>query len=256
MPIRTVPTRELILAGLSSQVVAMIGAAIGLLPYLFPSLDFLSQIFLMPFDHVDETLSKWTNYQPDGIVGFVLNENFGKALLFIGGGLMMSVGSYLLLWHGFRLERSEDALTWNYGLLTKRTGGVPRKRIQLLKIEQPLLRRFLGLATLKVDTAGDQAESQEDKSGRGVLMPILPEQELASLCHEVFPDAHVEQRAWKKLSPLAIRRGNHQRLPVLSAVSSNGCSQRRLVRLLGPLARNGDDLPDQSQSLPVHRIQR
>ena len=205
--LRTVQPRELVLAGLSSQIVATIAALLGLLPYLSPKFAFIEEWFFQPFDEVDEQVSEHFKFEPDSVLGFLLNEHIAKTLLFIVGGLLISVAGYLLLWFGFQLSTAGDMLTWRHGLLTKRTGGAPRKRVQVLKIEEPLLRRLFKLATLKIDTAGDQLVKEEDKSGRGVLIPIIPSAETFDIARHVFPAIRFESRQWQKVSPLAVRRG-------------------------------------------------
>ncbi len=138
------------------------------------------------------------------------------ALAVILIGVVFSTTGSIVRFYGFTLSRAGEDLHRRYGLLTRRASTLPRRRIQVLKIEEKLFRRFFGLATLRADTSGSQREDEDDNSGRDVLMPILRRNEVDGLLTTFFPDFDagqteapegVEGIAWRRVSRLAVRRG-------------------------------------------------
>jgi putative membrane protein len=93
-------------------------------------------------------------------------------------------------------------------LLTRRSSSLPRRRIQLLQIQESWMRRWFGLATLRVDTAGSRATDQnQGREGRDVLLPVVPRSEVDPLLPVLFPDLDDATPDWHDVSRCAIRRG-------------------------------------------------
>ena len=147
--IRALSLRELVVAGLTSNQVASVLALLAV------GMGIVDDIV------APETYERWTTAFGRSI------EQFGKQglentwmQLLAGAGLLMAVGmafsvvGSVLLFYGFTLSRSGEDIHRSFGLLTRRTSSLPRRRIQLLKIEEKLLRRCVGLATIRADTAG------------------------------------------------------------------------------------------------------
>jgi putative membrane protein len=127
--------------------------------------------------------------------------------LFVLLGLLCSVVGSIVVFYGFTLTCGGDDLHRAYGLFTRRASSLPRRRIQVLKIEESWVRRLLGLATLRVDTAGSQAaQGPAGKSGRDAVLPIIWRKEIAGLLPVFFPDLDVSGD-WRQVSRRAIRRG-------------------------------------------------
>lgn len=201
--LRAVPLRELIAAGLTSQFATVLLGVFGLLPLVFPQFDFIGEL-PDPLEYLEWGLER-IDFEPTGIVEAVLKERVTKTLLFILGGLIIALLGYVFLWFGFRLSIHRDLLNWDYGLFTRRTGSLPLHRLQLLKIEEPLLRRICKLATVKVDTASDQQTAQEDKTGRGMLLPIVSASAMKPIVRRLVPSNR--ELLWRRVSPHAVRRG-------------------------------------------------
>ncbi|MGH9843730.1 MAG: PH domain-containing protein, partial [Blastocatellia bacterium] len=60
------------------------------------------------------------------------------ALVVLLIGLVFSVAGTILLFYGFTFSRRGDDLRRRYGLLTRRSSNLPRRRIQVLEIEEKL----------------------------------------------------------------------------------------------------------------------
>lgn len=121
-------------------------------------------------------------------------------------GIVFSVIGSVALFYGFTFSRRGDDLQRRYGLLTKRSSSLPRRRIQLLQIEEKALRRLFGWATLRADTSGRGREDSDDNHGRDVLLPILPSREVDELLPTFFPDLDVAESHWRRVSALAVKR--------------------------------------------------
>jgi putative membrane protein len=135
------------------------------------------------------------------------------ALAVILIGLIVSIVVAIVRFYGFTLSLSGEDLHRRYGLLTRRSSSLPRRRIQVLKIEEKLFRRLFGLATLRVDTSGSQRDNEDDDSGRDVVLPITRRGAVDPLITIFFPDydaistAGAEGAEWRRVSRLAIMRG-------------------------------------------------
>jgi putative membrane protein len=135
------------------------------------------------------------------------------ALAVILVGLVVSTAVAIIRFYGFTLSLSGEDLHRRYGLLTRRSSSLPRRRIQVLKIEEKLFRRMFGLATLRADTSGGQRDNEDDETGRDVLIPITRRDAVDGLLTTFFPDFDAGPTegaggvGWRRVSRLAIRRG-------------------------------------------------
>lgn len=121
-------------------------------------------------------------------------------------GLVVSVVGSVIKFYGFTLSRQGDELFRSYGLITRRASSLPRRRIQVLKIEEGMIRRWFGLVTLRADISGSKKEDEDDNTGRDVLMPVAKASELEHLVSVFFPQLAADPAEWKMVSRLAVRR--------------------------------------------------
>jgi putative membrane protein len=159
--------------------------------------------------------------------GFVLwGRIFFAAAIILGLSAVFSVVGSIVLFHGFLLVRRGEDLFRTYGLLTRRASSLPRRRIQLLQIQEPLVRRWFGLAVVRVDTAAQRVANQEEqRGGRDVLVPLTRRADLGSLLPQLAPDLGVEPERWERVAPAAVRRATKKGALVcllLAAVSAAG----------------------------------
>jgi putative membrane protein len=122
-------------------------------------------------------------------------------------GLAFSIVGSILLFYGFTFSRRGEDLQRSYGLFTQRASSLPRRRIQVLEIEEKFLRRLLGWATLRADTSGSHREDEDDNDGRDVLLPLVRRSEVDRLLPIIFDGVNTESVEWHRVSRLAIRRG-------------------------------------------------
>jgi len=151
-------------------------------------------------------------------------------------GMLISVAGSIVLFYGFTLSRRGEDLHRAYGLFTRRASSLPRRRIQLLKIEEPWLRRLLRLATIRADSAGSAPTQQEgDKSGRDVLLPVARREELEVLLPVFLPGLAEDPADWRRVDRCAIRRSMKKALLVCLALAILSFALQRHALALWPL---------------------
>jgi len=212
-------SRDLLWGGLTSKLVATIGAIVSVILYF--------QIFIgvggkwwgnfekklegkeIPVGSAESwLLSQTPDLGPlNFIADFYLAETLAKSLSLALLGLFGSVVAYVVRYHQFRLTRNGRLLQSSYGLFSLRHGSFSRDRIQAIQIEEGILRRWAGLAAIRVDSAGDRHEVDESKY-RDVLVPVLKRQDASRLVREAMPGLKESEPLWRRVSPLAVRRGS------------------------------------------------
>jgi putative membrane protein len=194
---------DLMLAGITSNqtasTLAILVVAWGLVD------DFVGQeAYQRWIERTAQNAAEWVEHA--GQSGWIV-FGVGALLLIVAGVLFSMVGS-VLMFYGFTLSRNGEDLHRSYGLLTRRSSSLPRRRIQVLKIEETILRRLFKLATIRADTAGSRnPQGEQDSGGRDVLVPIVLRRKIAELLPVFFPDLENGSEDWRKVSRRAIRRG-------------------------------------------------
>lgn len=212
--IRKLGIRDLVLHGLTSNhllsALAILGAIWAFADDVLP-------------DSVYASLGKWLK----ATAGEMFRQGLRAALLLLAAGLagamivglVVSVIGSVVKFFNYTLTRNGDELHRSYGLLTRRASSLPRHRIQVLKVEEGMIRRWFGLATLRADISGSKKEGEDDNKGRDVLLPIALRDELEALLAVFFPNLASDGGAWKKVSPLAIRRGTRAGIFILIIIT-------------------------------------
>jgi putative membrane protein len=161
------------------------------------------------------------------------------ALAVILIGLVVSIAVAIIRFYNFTLSLTGEDLHRRYGLLTQRSSSLPRRRIQVLKIEEKFFRRLFGLATLRADTSGSHRDNEDDNSGRDVLLPITRRGAVDGLLLTFFPDfdaGRTEGSEWRRGSRLAIRRDAIKGALVCALAAAIFFVVTRRVAALWPLA--------------------
>jgi putative membrane protein len=147
----------------------------------------------------------------------------GLGLLGVIGALILlrilGVGWYLLRFYGHRLTQLGDDLQISCGLLTRVSATVPRKRIQVISVQQSLLLKWMGLTTVRIETAGG-TDGQEDASqsvSRRWFLPVLPDSDLPRILNSLRPGTRWEtdNTQWTTVARRAFRRS----VRMLAAIS-------------------------------------
>jgi putative membrane protein len=99
----------------------------------------------------------------------------------------LAAASSVVTDYGFVLARSGDNLVVRRGLLERREAVVPLPRVQVVRIEESLVRRWLGFASMRIQSAGQAARAEATTSRLAV--PILPAVQVNRLLGELLPGA-------------------------------------------------------------------
>ncbi|HEV8651493.1 MAG TPA: PH domain-containing protein [Actinomycetes bacterium] len=101
--------------------------------------------------------------------------------------LGLAAASSIVTHAGFVLARSDDNLVVRRGLLERREAVVPLVRVQVVRIEESLLRRGLGFASVRIQSAGAAGRS-DDRASR-LAVPILRADRVNQVLGELLPGA-------------------------------------------------------------------
>ena len=204
--------RELAIGGLTSNLVAGLGAVLGAFLYL----NYFQAWDIGKYDGyfekmIERQASKIESVLPMGhfvvriIDFFFLSGSFGKALLFAIVGACGSIVSFVVRYHGFRLTRTKTVTSRIYGLFTLRRTSLPQSRIQAIKIDEGFLRRCFGLAAIRADTAGDRKEIDENNK-RDLLVPVATCGQAQEIVLNLQPDLSPSPWDWRHVSRQSIMR--------------------------------------------------
>jgi putative membrane protein len=128
--------------------------------------------------------------------------------------LGLAAASGLVTDFGFVLARSGDNLVVRRGLLERREAVVPLARVQVVRVDESLLRRGLGFAALRIQSAGRAGHG--DATANHLSVPILAAAQVDRLLGEVLPGA-APLPALLRPPPAARRRAIVRRVvPVLA----------------------------------------
>jgi putative membrane protein len=151
-------------------------------------------------------------------------------VLFFGlAGWGLSILASVVRFFEFTLSQNAGELRVSYGLLTRREKGFRRARVQNVQIEESILRRWLGFASLRVQTAGYGPGLKADERVE-TLTPLTRAAEVGDYLTAVFPDIAWEGVEWRPSHPRARRRLFIRRALVVILASAV------LALILGPQA--------------------
>lgn len=123
----------------------------------------------------------------------------GLGLVALAGGYTFSVAGTILRHYHFRLFRSPRGLRFEAGLLTRRGVEMPLGKVQVVRVEEPWLRRLMGYGTVVVETAASGAPG-EAPTPEG-LLPMVPTEDQAMIAGVIFPALDVDPWATPLLPP-------------------------------------------------------
>jgi putative membrane protein len=119
-------------------------------------------------------------------------SRFGLAVigvvLLVGalGVWVVSAVARIVQFYGFRLRRVGDDLRYERGLLERRDGTIPLSKLQTVSVEENVLMRRYGFASLAVETAG-YAPGSSPSGGSEAAVPIAPREDVLALAQSLEP---------------------------------------------------------------------
>jgi putative membrane protein len=101
--------------------------------------------------------------------------------------LGLAAASSIVTDYGFTLARVGNDLVVRRGLLERREAHLPMARLQVVRIEESLLRRALGLASIRIQSAGRTGTA--DQSAGRLAVPILQRMQVNRVLNELLAGA-------------------------------------------------------------------
>ncbi|MFC3476521.1 PH domain-containing protein [Halobacterium litoreum] len=110
------------------------------------------------------------------------------AVLAVGalGIWVVSAVARIVQFYGFRLRRVGDDLRYERGLFERRDGTIPLSKLQTVSVEENVLMRRYGFASLAVETAG-YAPGSSPSGGSEAAVPIAPREDVLALAQSLEP---------------------------------------------------------------------
>ena len=114
----------------------------------------------------------------------------GLGLLALAGGYAFSVAGTIIRHYNFRLFRSPRGLRFEAGLFTRRGVEMALSKVQLVRVDEPWMRRLMGYGTVVVETAATGAPG-ESASPEG-LLPMVTAEEQAEVSRIILPSLDID----------------------------------------------------------------
>ncbi|MFB6115942.1 MAG: PH domain-containing protein [Candidatus Nanosalina sp.] len=127
-----------------------------------------------------------------GLIGGMMeqasfNLTAGLSILLVGTiavtWISSAVSNFLKYW-GFKLYDREDSLEYETGLLNRSEGTIPMEKVQKITLEENILKRLAGYATLKIDTAG-YSPTKSVQNGPEAAIPLAQRGKVIELAEEI-----------------------------------------------------------------------
>jgi putative membrane protein len=152
------------------------------------------------FPGLSDRLFSW--FDPEAVTPTTPGAFVAVAVLAAVVWLGLAAASSVVTDYGFTLARTGEDLVVRRGLLERREAVLPLARLQVVRIEESLLRRALGLASIRIQSAG-RTGGRDETAGR-LAIPVLPRVRVNQVLEELLPGAAPVPRLL--LPPPAARR--------------------------------------------------
>src|SRR5215211_9021891 len=137
------------------------------------------------FPGLDDWLFR--RFNPEAVAPTTPPAFLAVAVLALVVWLGLAAASSIVTDYGFTLARVGDDLVVRRGLLERREAVLPLARLQVVRIEESLLRRLLRLASIRLQSAGRAGGS--DRTASRLAIPVLQRTEVNRLLGELLPGA-------------------------------------------------------------------
>ncbi len=180
--------RDLLLAGVTGGRVAVVAAIAGW------------ALQILPEEALVVNLDRLAGTDRSGLETVLLIA--GTLLL---ASVLISLATTIVVYWDFRAVRRGDRLVVTRGLLQTRRSVVPVARIQAIRIEENLIRRAFGLASLRVLTAG-YGKGSGDERQSSMLVPVAPRERCLAIAGVVIGSDGLRDAELRPTPPRALVR--------------------------------------------------
>jgi putative membrane protein len=165
------PVREVMLAGITGTRAAAVLVVLGPLSQVADWFPDLSDWLLRRFD-------------PQAVAPTTPPAILAVALLGVAVWLGLAAASSIVTDYGFTLARVGSDLVVRRGLLERREAVLPLARLQVVRVEESLLRRALGLASIRIQSAGRAGGA--DRTASRLAIPVLQRTQVNRIIGELL----------------------------------------------------------------------
>jgi putative membrane protein len=165
-------------------------------------------------------LSDWLlrRFNPEAVAPTTPAAVVAVAVIAAAVWLGLAAASSVVTDFGFTLARVGGDLVVRRGLLERREAVLPFARLQVVRVEESLLRRWLGLASIRIQSAGRTGGA--DQTASRLAVPVMQRSDVNRVLGELLPGAAQVQgllapppaaRSWM------VRRGILKTAPLILA---------------------------------------
>jgi putative membrane protein len=134
-------------------------------------------------------LNDWLfqRFDPEAVTPTTPAAFLAVAVLAVAVWLGLAAASSIVTDYGFTLARVGDDLVVRRGLLERREAVLPMARLQVVRLEESLLRRALGLASIRIQSAGRTGGG--DQTASRLAVPVLQRTDVNRVLGELLAGA-------------------------------------------------------------------
>ncbi|SFS41574.1 PH domain-containing protein [Paenibacillus sp. 453mf] len=153
----------------------------------FTSLSFLVLIPIVGtlYSNVQEFID--IEEQAEGILSTVLSSWWMTTLVIAGIivlAVMLGIVTTFLKYGNFEISSDEERIYIAKGIMEQTAFSIAKEKVQAIEITQSFIKRLLGLAEVKLVTAGSVGEAEHEVNS---LYPFLPVSKVHSIIPEMLP---------------------------------------------------------------------
>ena len=91
-------------------------------------------------------------------------------------------------YHNFKLFKENNTIKLNYGLFTKNDNSFQIRRIKAIRVEQGLLKRLFGYASVKIEVIGLGDSDQNGNKTNDIMIPLCKKDEVNEILANIIPE--------------------------------------------------------------------
>ena len=160
---------------------------------------FTSFSFLLLIPLVGSIFSKldnfeWVEKKAEGVFSRILESSFTTyiigIILFIIVSIIIGIVRTYIKYGKYEIASDDERIYITKGVLNESAFTITKNNVQAIEIRQSLIKRMLGLAEIKVISAGGVGEGILEPNS---LYPFLPIKRAYEMIHEILPSYEVMQ---------------------------------------------------------------
>jgi len=126
--------------------------------------------------------SVFAEFTPDGLTLFVVVA--GLLALVVASAIFSGLLS-MARYYGFVLSDRAEEYRYERGLFQRFSGSIPKDKVQTITLTENVIARWLGYASLSIETAGYAGGNQGSGSSSQAAIPVADRERVVSLAHRI-----------------------------------------------------------------------